>query len=96
MRELLEDPNVDAVAIATCNHWHCLAAIWAMEAGKDVYVEKPLSHSQWEGRQVVNAARKYKKIVQLGTQQRSDPMQAEVKKFLHEDQALGKVLYACA
>lgn len=96
MRELLEDPNVDAVAIATCNHWHCLAAIWAMEAGKDVYVEKPLSHSQWEGRQVVNAARKYNKIVQLGTQQRSDPMQAEVKKFLHEDQALGKVLYAQA
>lgn len=96
MRELLEDPNVDAVAIATCNHWHCLAAIWAMEAGKDVYVEKPLSHSQWEGRQVVNAARKYKKIVQLGTQQRSDPMQAEAKKFLHEDKALGNIIYAQA
>lgn len=96
LRKLLDDPNVDAVAIATCNHWHCLAAIWAMEAGKDVYVEKPLSHSQWEGRQVVNAARKYNKIVQLGTQQRSDPMQAEIKKFLHADQALGKVLYAQA
>lgn len=96
LRKLLEDPSVDAVAIATCNHWHCLAAIWAMQAGKDVYVEKPLSHSQWEGRQVVNAARKYNKVVQLGTQQRSDPMQAEIKKFLHEDQALGKVLYAQA
>ncbi len=96
LRKLLDDPNVDAVVIATCNHWHCLAAIWAMEAGKDVYVEKPLSHTQWEGRQVVNAARKYNRIVQLGTQQRSDPMQAEIKKFLHEDQALGKILYAQA
>jgi predicted dehydrogenase len=67
-----------------------------MQAGKDVYVEKPLSHSQWEGRQVVRAARKYDKIVQVGTQQRSDPLQAEIKKFLHEDQGLGKILYAQA
>lgn len=96
LQKLLDDPAVDAVAIATCNHWHCLAAIWAIEAGKDVYVEKPLSHSQWEGRQVVLAARKHNRIVQLGTQQRSDPMQAEIKKFLHEDQALGKILYAQA
>ena len=93
MRQLLEDPAVDAVVIATCNHWHCLAAIWAMQAGKDVYVEKPLSHSQWEGRQVVNAARKYNKVVQLGTQQRSDPMQAEIKQFLHEDKSLGDIKY---
>ena len=49
LRKLLEDPSIDAVVIATCNHWHCLAAIWAMEAGKHVYVEKPLSHTQWEG-----------------------------------------------
>lgn len=96
LRKLLDDKNVDAVVVATCNHWHCLAAIWAIQAGKDVYVEKPLSHSQWEGRQVVNAARKYNKIVQIGTQQRSDPMQAEIKKFLHEEQALGKILYAQA
>ncbi len=96
LRELLDDSNVDAVVIATCNHWHCLAAIWAMEAGKDVYVEKPLSHSQWEGRQVVNAARKHNRIVQLGTQQRSDPMQAEAKKFLHEEKALGEIIYAQA
>ncbi len=96
MRKLLEDSSVDVVVIATCNHWHCLAAIWAMEAGKDVYVEKPLSHSQWEGRQVVSAARKYNKIVQLGTQQRSDPMQTEIKKFLHEEKALGEIKYVQA
>ncbi len=91
LRKMLEDPNIDAVTIAACNHWHCLAAIWAMEAGKDVYVEKPLSHSQWEGRQVVNAARKYNRIVQIGTQQRSSPIQDEAKRFLHEEQGLGKI-----
>jgi predicted dehydrogenase len=94
LRDLLDDDGIDAVVIATCNHWHCLAAIWAMEAGKDVYVEKPLSHSQWEGRQTVAAARKYKRICQVGTQQRSDPMQAEIKKFLHEEKALGSIVSA--
>jgi hypothetical protein len=91
LRNLIDDPSVDAVVVATCNHWHCLAAIWAMQAGKDVYVEKPLSHTQWEGRQAVNAARKYNRICQVGTQQRSDPMQAEIKKFLQEDQTLGPI-----
>ena len=91
VRELLDDQNIDAVVVATCNHWHCLASIWAMEAGKDVYVEKPLSHSQWEGDQTVRAARKYERICQVGTQQRSDPMQAEIKKFLHEEKALGEI-----
>ena len=91
MRELFADPEIDAVVVATCNHWHCLAAIWAMEAGKHVYVEKPLSHSQWEGEQTVAAARRYGKICQIGTQQRSDPMQAEIKKFLHEEKALGDI-----
>ncbi len=91
LRKLLDDKSVDAVVVATTNHWHCLASIWAMEAGKDVYVEKPLSHSQWEGRQTVNAARKYNRICQVGTQQRSDPMQAEIKKFLHEEKALGEI-----
>jgi predicted dehydrogenase len=93
LRKLLEDPSIDAVAIATCNHWHALAAIWAMQAGKDVYVEKPLSHNHWEGQQVVNAVRKYDRVVQLGTQQRSDPMQAEIKDFLHVQKALGNIEY---
>tara|TARA_R110002049_G_scaffold185580_3_gene353799 strand:- start:21349 stop:22821 length:1473 start_codon:yes stop_codon:yes gene_type:complete len=91
LRDLIASDSIDAVVVATCNHWHCLAAIWAMEGGKDVYVEKPLSHSQWEGRQTVAAARKYNRICQIGTQQRSDPMQAEIKKFLHEDKALGEI-----
>ena len=91
LRSLLDDKSVDAVVVATCNHWHCLAAIWAMQAGKDVYVEKPLSHTQWEGEQTVAAARKYDRICQVGTQQRSDPMQAEIKKFLHEEKALGAI-----
>ncbi len=93
-RSLLDDKGIDAVVIATCNHWHCLSAIWAMQAGKDVYVEKPLSHSQWEGRQAVAAARKYDRICQVGTQQRSDPMQAEIKRFLHEEKSLGEIVAA--
>jgi hypothetical protein len=91
LRGLIESDKVDAVVVSTCNHWHCLATIWALEAGKDVYVEKPLSHSQWEGQQTVAAARKHNRICQIGTQQRSDPMQAEIKKFLHQDRALGEI-----
>ena len=94
LRDLLDDQTIDAVVVATSNHWHCLASIWAMQAGKHVYVEKPLSHNQWEGRQTVNAAKKYNKVCAIGTQQRSDPMQAEIKKFLHEEQGLGKILSA--
>jgi hypothetical protein len=94
LRSMIDDKNIDAVVIAACNHWHCLAAIWAMQAGKDVYVEKPLSHSQWEGKQTVAAARKYNRICQVGTQQRSDPMQAEIKKFLHQDKTLGNIISA--
>lgn len=94
LRKLLDDESIDAVVVATTNHWHCLASIWAMQAGKDVYVEKPLSHSQWEGLQTVNAARRYKRICQVGTQQRSDPMQAEIKKFLHQEKALGEIVSA--
>jgi hypothetical protein len=91
LRQLFDDRDVDAVAIATCNHWHGLAAVWACQAGKDVYVEKPLAHNHWEGRQIVNAARKHDRIVQVGTQQRSDPLQAELKAFLHDEKKLGDI-----
>ena len=71
IRKLLEKKDLDAISIATPNHWHALGAIWAVQAGKDVYVEKPVSHDVWEGRKIVEAARKYGKIVQTGTQSRS-------------------------
>jgi len=71
IRKLLESKNIDAVSIATPNHWHSLGAIWAIQAGKDVYVEKPVSHNVWEGRQLVNFARKNNRIVQAGTQCRA-------------------------
>jgi predicted dehydrogenase len=71
LRELLSSPDVDAVSIATPNHLHALQAIWACEAGKDVYVEKPVSHNVWEGRQLVAAAAKHGRVVQCGTQIRS-------------------------
>ncbi len=73
MRRVLEDPRVDIVSIATPNHWHALAAIWAMQAGKDVYVEKPVSHNVHEGRCMVEAARRYQRICQSGLQARSNP-----------------------
>ena len=71
IREALEDKNLDAVSVATCNHWHSLITFWACQAEKDVYVEKPCSHNVFEGRQCVKAAEKYKRIVQHGTQSRS-------------------------
>jgi predicted dehydrogenase len=71
LRTALDDKSVDIVSIATPNHWHALAAIWAMQAGKDVYLEKPVSHNVREGRRIVEAARKYNRICQTGTQCRS-------------------------
>ncbi len=71
VRKLLEDNSIDAISVATPNHWHSLIGIWACQAGKDVYVEKPCSHSYWEGKQLVAAARKYNRIVQHGTNSRS-------------------------
>jgi predicted dehydrogenase len=78
LRKALEDPSIDAVSVATCNHWHSLATIWACQAGKDVYVEKPCSHNLFEGRQCVAAARNYHRIVQHGTQKRSSSAFAAV------------------
>lgn len=72
-REVLDDKDVDAVIVATCDHWHGPMTVYACQAGKDVYVEKPISHNIWEGRKMVEAARKYNRIVQCGTQNRSAP-----------------------
>ncbi len=93
MRDLLDQKDVDAVAIATPNHWHSLAGIWACQAGKDVYVEKPVSHNIFEGRQLVEAGRKYKRIVQSGTQNRSDVGMRAFKEYLDAGN-LGKVKWA--
>ena len=70
VRKLLEDKEIDAVSIATPNHWHSLMAIWICQAGKDVYVEKPCSHNTFEGRQLVRAVKKYNRICQNGSQSR--------------------------
>ncbi|MFH0945411.1 MAG: Gfo/Idh/MocA family oxidoreductase [Planctomycetota bacterium] len=93
LRKMLDDPTIDAVSIATPNHWHSLAAIWALQAGKHVYVEKPVSHNIFEGRQVVNAAKRYGKIVQHGTQARTQPATQQAMAFLHEG-GLGEVRLA--
>jgi predicted dehydrogenase len=71
LREVFDDPAVDCVSTATPNHWHALVSIWAMQNGKDVYVEKPVSHNVSEGRRMVETARKYQRICQTGTQCRS-------------------------
>ena len=76
IRQALDDENLDAVSVATCNHWHSLITFWACQAGKDVYVEKPCSHNPFEGRQCVKAAEKYKRIVQHGTQRRESSVWA--------------------
>lgn len=84
MRKVLDDKNVDAVFCALPDHWHALGSVLACQAGKDVYTEKPASQSAWEGRKMVEAARKYKRIVQHGTQNRSAPYAMEAKKFIEE------------
>lgn len=91
VRKLLENKNIDAISTATPNHWHALISIWACQAGKDVYVEKPVSHNVWEGRQIVKAARKYDRIVQTGTQCRSNL--GEPVQWL-QDGNLGKIKLA--
>ncbi len=93
VRKLLENKNIDAVVVATPNHWHSLIGIWACEAGKDVYVEKPVSHNIWEGRKLVEAARKYNRIVQAGTQNRSDVGFRAAVEYLQQGK-LGRILWA--
>lgn len=95
MRKVFEDSKVHAISTATPNHWHSLTAIWAMQAGKDVYVEKPVSHNVWEGRQAVNAARTLGQICQCGTQSRSSLSLHEAVKWVHEGN-LGPIQYAIA
>ncbi len=84
IRRLLENKEIDAISIATTNHWHALATIWGVMAGKHVYNEKPTSHNIWEGRKMVEATRKYGKVVSAGMQNRSIKGVIEAMKFLHE------------
>ena len=93
IRKLLENKNIDVVSFATPNHWHALGAIWAVQAGKDVYVEKPVSHNVWEGRQLVVAARKLSRVVQAGTQSRSSSGIREGIQWVREGH-IGKILRA--
>ena len=94
LRKAIEDKSIDAISIATCNHTHTLLALWAVQAGKHVYVEKPLSHNVREGRQLLKASRKYDRIVQHGTQSRSSSWRGVIK-FLRSGE-LGKVKTARA
>lgn len=93
MRKVFEDPEIDAVSFATPNHWHALGAIWAAQAGKNVFVEKPASHNIFEGRKMIEAARKYDVIMQVGFQNRSIANVMEAMKFLHEGE-IGEVYMA--
>ena len=82
LRRVLDDKDIDAVVIAVPNHWHALATIWGLQAGKHVYVEKPASHTVWEGRRMVEATQRFKKIVQVGTMNRSRPAVIKAIDFL--------------
>jgi len=91
LRRLLDRNDVDAVSVATPNHWHALATVWACQAGKDVCVEKPASHNIWEGRKMVEAARKYGRVVQADLDERSRSHNSEAFEYLHGG-ALGRIL----
>ena len=89
-RRALDDKSIDAIIVATPDHWHALATIWGCQAGKDVYVEKPISHSPWEGRKMVEAARRHNRIVQVGTQNRSAHYNILAKEYI-ESGKLGTI-----
>ena len=93
LREIMDKKDVDCVSIATPNHWHCLAAIWAMQSGKDVYVEKPVSYNIGEGCAITAAMKKYNKICQVGTQCRSSQGLIDMVKFIAEG-GIGEVNFA--
>ena len=93
MRKMFEDKNIDAVSITTPNHWHTLAAIWAIQAGKHVSVEKPCCHNIYEGQKLVEAAQKYDVIVQDGAEQRSNPSAISMAEYLHSGK-MGEVYMA--
>jgi predicted dehydrogenase len=93
MRNVFDNNQVHVVTVATPNHWHSLAAIWALQAGKDVYVEKPVSHNVWEGRRLVDIAHAQNRICQAGTQIRSAPGIRQAIAFLHANK-LGQVRVA--
>jgi len=90
-RKLVEDKDIDAVCTASCNHWHAPVTVWACEAGKDVYVEKPVCHTIWEGQQMVKAARKHNRIVQSGTQLSSGEGCKEAFEYIREGH-IGKIV----
>jgi predicted dehydrogenase len=93
LRRVLDDKDIDGVIIATPNHWHALATIWALQAGRHVYVEKPASHTVWEGRKMVEAAAKYNRVVQVGTMNRSRPAVRKAIDFI-KGGGIGKVYMA--
>src|ERR1700722_4615353 len=89
MRQVFDDKNVQAVSMPLPNHWHSLATIWACQAGKDVYVEKPACHNPFEGQKMIEAARAYNRIVQVGAQDRSTPHYIQAIEQVHGG-AIGK------
>jgi len=93
LRKLYEDKDIDAVSIATPNHWHALSTIWACQAGKDVYCEKPASYNIWEGQRMIAAARKHNRMVQVGMQGRSTPHKVKAVELLRNG-VIGKVYMA--
>jgi len=93
MRQVFDDKNVHAVSMPLPNHWHALATIWACQAGKDVYIEKPACHNPYEGQKMIDAARKYSRMVQIGSQSRSMTHKIKAMQLLH-DGVIGQVYLA--
>ena len=92
MKEIFDDKDIDAVWISTPEHWHALATVWACQAGKDVYVEKNPTISIWEGRKMIEAAERYKRIVQIGFQNRSAPYGFSAREYIKSGK-LGKIVH---